>query len=71
MGDNERKRVGSRWRQVPAYWMLMSWAAWKAAVELYRNPFFWNKTPHKPSTSRRETNSENALHPAAPDTEQV
>lgn len=49
MGENERKRVGSRWRQVPAYWMLMSLAAWKAAIELHRNPFFWNKTPHKPS----------------------
>jgi len=53
MGRNERQRVGSRWRQVPAYWMLMSLAAWKAAIELRRKPFFWNKTPHKPSTSRQ------------------
>ena len=51
MGRNERQRVGSRWRQVPAYWMLMSVAAWRAAIELYRNPFFWNKTPHRPSKS--------------------
>jgi cellulose synthase/poly-beta-1,6-N-acetylglucosamine synthase-like glycosyltransferase len=49
MGDNERSRVGFKWRWVPAYWMLMSLAAWRAAVELYRKPFFWNKTPHKPS----------------------
>jgi cellulose synthase/poly-beta-1,6-N-acetylglucosamine synthase-like glycosyltransferase len=49
MGVNERARVGFKWRWVPVYWMLMSLAAWRAAIELYRNPFFWNKTPHKPS----------------------
>ena len=52
MGFNERLRVGIKWRHVPAYWMLMSLAAWKAAIELRRNPFFWNKTPHKPSILR-------------------
>jgi cellulose synthase/poly-beta-1,6-N-acetylglucosamine synthase-like glycosyltransferase len=55
MGRNERRRVGSRWLQVPAYWMLMSLAAWRAAIELYRNPFFWNKTPHTPSAGRAGT----------------
>jgi cellulose synthase/poly-beta-1,6-N-acetylglucosamine synthase-like glycosyltransferase len=52
MGLNERLRVGIKWRHVPAYWMLMSLAAWKAAIELRRKPFFWNKTPHKPSVKR-------------------
>jgi cellulose synthase/poly-beta-1,6-N-acetylglucosamine synthase-like glycosyltransferase len=52
MGPNERSRVCARWRQAPAYWMLMSLAAWKAAIELSRKPFFWNKTPHKPSVRR-------------------
>lgn len=50
MGWNERMRVGLKWRYVPAYWMLMSVAAWSAVIELRRNPFFWNKTSHKPST---------------------
>jgi cellulose synthase/poly-beta-1,6-N-acetylglucosamine synthase-like glycosyltransferase len=59
MGRNERQRVGNRWLQVPAYWMLMSMAAWRAAIELYRNPFFWNKTPHVPSKSGpRSSNAE-------------
>lgn len=58
MGRNERQRVGNRWRQVPAYWILMSLAAWKAAIELYRHPFFWNKTPHKPSKSRPRPSNE-------------
>jgi cellulose synthase/poly-beta-1,6-N-acetylglucosamine synthase-like glycosyltransferase len=49
MGWNERIRVGIKWRYVPAYWMLMSFAAWGAVIELRRNPYFWNKTPHKPS----------------------
>ena len=52
MGENERGRIGMKWRYVPAYWMLMSFAAWRAAIELRRNPFFWNKTPHKPSARR-------------------
>ena len=58
MGTNERARVGFRWRWVPAYWMLMSLAAWRAAIELYRKPFFWNKTPHRPSGRRRESADE-------------
>lgn len=49
MGFNERLRVGIKWHHVPAYWMLMSLAAWKAAIELRRKPYFWNKTPHRPS----------------------
>ena len=52
MGENERGRIGMKWRYVPAYWMLMSLAAWRAAIELRRNPYFWNKTPHKPSARR-------------------
>lgn len=51
MGKNERARLDFKWRYVPAYWMLMSFAAWRAVIELRRNPFFWNKTPHRPSAS--------------------
>lgn len=55
MGRNERARVGLQWRYVPLYWMLMSVAAWRAAIELYRKPFFWNKTPHKPAAQLKST----------------
>jgi cellulose synthase/poly-beta-1,6-N-acetylglucosamine synthase-like glycosyltransferase len=52
MGPKERSYADFKWRYVPAYWMLMSIAAWRAAIELRSNPFFWNKTPHKPSLRR-------------------
>jgi hypothetical protein len=30
----------------PLYWVLHSWAAWRALIQLVRNPFLWEKTPH-------------------------
>jgi hypothetical protein len=30
----------------PFYWMLMSVAAYKAAVQLITRPFYWEKTDH-------------------------
>lgn len=30
----------------PLYWGLMSWAAWKGFVQLFTNPFYWEKTEH-------------------------
>ena len=47
----EKKRIGWRWMMVPVYWMLVSAAAWRAVIELRTNPFFWHKTPHKPSSA--------------------
>jgi cellulose synthase/poly-beta-1,6-N-acetylglucosamine synthase-like glycosyltransferase len=41
---------GWRWAPLallnPLYWVLHSWAAWRALVQLIRNPFLWEKTPH-------------------------
>ncbi|MCV3739425.1 glycosyltransferase [Rhizobium sp. TRM96647] len=51
MRARERRAVGWRWVLVPGYWMLMSVAAWRAVAELRRDPFFWNKTAHRPTTS--------------------
>ena len=31
---------------MPFYWVLMSLGAWKGALQLITNPFFWEKTPH-------------------------
>ena len=31
---------------LPFYWLLVSWAAWRAVAELLRRPFHWFKTPH-------------------------
>jgi glycosyltransferase XagB len=30
----------------PLYWGLMSWAAWKGFIQLFTNPFYWEKTVH-------------------------
>jgi hypothetical protein len=30
----------------PVYWGLMSVAAWKGFIQLFRNPFYWEKTEH-------------------------
>ena len=30
----------------PLYWGLMSWAAWKGFVQLFTDPFYWEKTTH-------------------------
>ena len=35
---------------IPAYWLMLSIAAWLAVIELYRKPHFWAKTPHGAST---------------------
>ncbi len=49
MIDREKKQIGWRFVTVPIYWMLVSFAAWRAVFELRSNPFFWHKTPHEPS----------------------
>jgi len=30
----------------PLYWLLHSWAAWRALIQLVHKPFYWEKTPH-------------------------
>jgi cellulose synthase/poly-beta-1,6-N-acetylglucosamine synthase-like glycosyltransferase len=37
----------------PAYWLLISAAAYRAAWQLTRAPFFWEKTPHGLSKTPR------------------
>ena len=33
---------------VPIYWLAMSWAAWRALFQMFRDPHGWEKTPHAP-----------------------
>ena len=37
----------------PFYWLLLSAAAWRALLELYRRPHQWNKTTHRRVRSLR------------------
>ena len=48
MIHHEKKLVGWRWVLIPVYWMLVSFSAWRAVVELKTRPFFWHKTQHQP-----------------------
>lgn len=46
----------------PFYWVLHSWAAWRALIQLIRNPFYWEKTPH--GLDSRVDNAELSLNRA-------
>lgn len=48
----ERKMIGRRWIFTPVYWLMLSAAAWRAIYDLRRDPFSWNKTPHKPRVKK-------------------
>lgn len=54
MTSDERAAVGRKWMLTPAYWLLISRAAWRAVGELRSNPFFWNKTAHRPAQTKVE-----------------
>lgn len=45
----------------PAYWMLLSAAAWRALWQLYRCPHAWEKTPHRPSRPIKKTVADTQL----------
>jgi glycosyltransferase XagB len=38
---------------MPVYWLLVSWAAWRAVVQLIVAPHFWEKTEHSARRRRR------------------
>jgi len=45
-----RSRRRGFWKLVlftPVYWLMMSVAAWRAMIQLYREPHRWEKTPHR------------------------
>jgi cellulose synthase/poly-beta-1,6-N-acetylglucosamine synthase-like glycosyltransferase len=49
MSDYERRQVRGSRIMVPVYWLMVSYGAWKAVLQLRTNPFFWDKTPHRPA----------------------
>ncbi|MEP2979914.1 MAG: glycosyltransferase family 2 protein [Lentilitoribacter sp.] len=49
----QKKKFKSRWFVLPPlYWLLMSFAGWRALSQLPLRSQFWEKTPHEPA--RRE-----------------
>lgn len=48
MGLFQRRLLGSAWvlLLMPVHWILLSIAAWRAVLQLLRDPFRWEKTEH-------------------------
>lgn len=42
----------------PIYWVLMSFAAWRALWQLISKPFYWEKTTHGYSNPQSEIKNE-------------
>jgi hypothetical protein len=38
---------------MPVYWLLLSIAAWRALLQLIRDPYVWEKTEHGLARSSR------------------
>ena len=55
VGLARRGLVGTAWvlLLVPVHWALLSIAAWRAAWQLARDPYRWEKTPHGLARSSR------------------
>lgn len=49
----EQKKSKARFFFLPAYWLIMSWAGWRAVIDLMRRPHHWEKTDHKPMATYR------------------
>lgn len=51
--SGQRKKIKTRWLFLPPlYWLLMSFAGWRALSQLPLRSQLWEKTPHEPA--RRE-----------------
>ncbi|PSJ54867.1 glycosyltransferase family 2 protein [Kumtagia ephedrae] len=46
LGKRDRRGFWRILLFTPPYWMMMSWAAWRAVWQLWRRPHHWEKTPH-------------------------
>lgn len=56
MNDTEARAMRTDGYYIPFYWLMLSWSAWKAFYELYRSPFLWRKTAHKPAEPQSKQN---------------
>ncbi|GLS29289.1 hypothetical protein SAMN04488498_11392 [Mesorhizobium albiziae] len=57
LSRKERRRFAHVALFTPFYWLMISLAAWRAVWQLFRDPFRWEKTPHRPSDEIRGTGS--------------
>ncbi len=45
----------------PIYWILMSIGAWKGAIQIVRNPYFWDKTAHGTDVAIQKPEDQNQM----------
>jgi len=52
-----RRRRDLAWSALlmPVYWLLISFAAYRALYQLARDPYLWEKTEHGMAPARRKT----------------
>jgi cellulose synthase/poly-beta-1,6-N-acetylglucosamine synthase-like glycosyltransferase len=55
----------------PLYWALMSLAAWKGFIQLWSNPFYWEKTVHGRYRVTNQPESTDVLNVSSPVTQQI
>jgi hypothetical protein len=62
MGLWRRQLMKSAWvlLLIPVYWLMLSLAAWRAAFQLIRDPYRWEKTEHGLARTSRLANDANA-----------
>jgi cellulose synthase/poly-beta-1,6-N-acetylglucosamine synthase-like glycosyltransferase len=49
----EKRDIKKKWLlMLPFYWLLMSWAGWRAITQLPNQAHKWEKTPHQPVQSK-------------------
>lgn len=48
---------------LPLYWLLLSFAAWRAVVQLIRSPYRWEKTAHGLARTSRQAGVRNLPNP--------
>lgn len=50
MISGQKKKIKTRWLFLPPlYWLLLSFAGWRAVSQLPLRSQFWEKTPHEPA----------------------
>jgi cellulose synthase/poly-beta-1,6-N-acetylglucosamine synthase-like glycosyltransferase len=47
LAQNQRRGFWKIVAFTPFYWALLSYAGWRAILQLWRRPFHWEKTPHE------------------------
>jgi cellulose synthase/poly-beta-1,6-N-acetylglucosamine synthase-like glycosyltransferase len=58
----ERSRLKRRWLAlIPAYWLMISFAGWRAIAQLLTNAHLWEKTPHPADPAGTEAARRTAL----------